>query len=106
MEAISEYYSAIQLRTDRWNVLKEVTQRLCQDQSEASRAKLKQKSEALFTSLSSLENYWAFPGREAFDHLRKQLDHGHYEELAFTVKKGSKVLNIWCLSPSQDRLGV
>jgi arginine decarboxylase len=87
VEAISEYYSAIQLRTDRWNVLKEVTQRLCQDQSEASRAKLKQKSEALFTSLSSLENYWAFPGREAFDHLRKQLDHGHYEELAFTVKK-------------------
>ena len=87
MESISEYYSAIQLRTDRWNVLKETTQRLCLDQSAAKLEKLKSKADKIIRSLAGLEGFWAFPGREAFDLIRRQLEHQHYEELAFTVKK-------------------
>jgi len=39
-----------------------------------------------------IEPYWAFPGMAAFDHLRRQFEHGNYEDLAFSVNRVTRAL--------------
>ncbi|MGI9514765.1 MAG: aminotransferase class I/II-fold pyridoxal phosphate-dependent enzyme [Anderseniella sp.] len=87
MQSMSDYYSAIQLRSDRWSALQEVTKKLAANPLGKSVAKLHAKTEDLLDALGPLESYWAFPGTTAFDHLRRQCDHKNYEDLAFSVRR-------------------
>ncbi len=87
MQSMSDYYSAIQLRSDRWSALRETTKLLSQKPSSKSSAKLHKQAEDLLEALAPIESYWAFPGTAAFDHLRRQCDHHNYEDLAFSVRR-------------------
>ena len=91
MDSASDYYSAIQLRSDRWSALRETSASLARESTGKGQAKLKTKAHDLFDSLAVIEPYWAFPGMAVFDHMRRQLDHSNYEDLAFSVCTGSRV---------------
>ena len=87
MQSMSDYYSAIQLRSDRWSALQEITKKLAASPQGRSSAKLHGKAEDLLDALGPLESYWAFPGTAAFDHLRRQCDHKNYGDLEFSVRR-------------------
>jgi arginine decarboxylase len=93
LQSIGDYYSAAQLRSDRWSALREAADRLGHlgpDDPEV--AKCTRRAEELFEALAPIEMYWAFPGLAAFDHLRRQLDHRNWEDLAFSVRRVVRAL--------------
>ena len=70
--SLSRYYNASQLRADTWNRLKHDAQRLVEKHaSKRETASLKRDVEAALDILEPIETYWAFPGKEAFEHLRR-----------------------------------
>ena len=92
MQSVNDYYSAIQLRSDRWSALREVTRSLSDDPQCKKSGELHKKIEELFNSLALIEPYWAFPGMSAFDHMRRQFEHRKYEDLAFSVHRVTRAL--------------
>jgi arginine decarboxylase len=92
MHSMNEYSSAIQLRSDRWSALREASAALTRDPKAKEIKALTAKVEVLFQSLAVIEPYWAFPGMAAFDHLRRQFEHGNYEDLAFSVNRVTRAL--------------
>ncbi|WP_299876958.1 aminotransferase class I/II-fold pyridoxal phosphate-dependent enzyme [uncultured Sulfitobacter sp.] len=92
MHSMNEYSSAIQLRSDRWSALREATAALNRDPVAREQKALIKKIDALLQSLSIIEPYWAFPGMAAFDHMRRQMDHGSFEDLAFAVGRVTRAL--------------
>jgi len=92
MDSVSDYYSATQLRADRWSALREATTSLCRNPSEKAAAALRSRISELFASLSLIEPYWAFPGMAAFDHMRRQFDMGNFDDLSFTVHRVKRAL--------------
>ena len=92
MDSVSDYYSATQLRTDRWSALREVTGALARNAPGKVSATDRAMAHDLFESLALIEPYWAFPGMQVFDHLRRQLDHNSYEDLAFSVHRITRAL--------------
>ncbi len=92
MQSMGDYYSAVQLRTDRWSALRQALDLLVRE-PEGRHAKTKRaKVEELFEALEPIENYWAFPGRAAFEGMRRQFDHGNHAEAAFTVRRAARAL--------------
>ena len=87
MESVNDYYSAIQLRSDRWSALREATEALTLGGSERQMLKLRERVQALLDSLSVIEPYWAFPGMAAFEHMRRQFEHGSYDDLSYTTHR-------------------
>lgn len=92
MQSVNDYYSAIQLRSDRWSTLREATGALSRDTQGKKSAALRKQIEELFSSLALIERYWAFPGVQAFDHLRRQFDHGNLDDVAFGVHRVTRAL--------------
>jgi arginine decarboxylase len=92
MHSVNDYYSAIQLRSDRWSALRENTSALSRSENSRKTASLRKKADGLFESLALIEPYWAFPGMSAFDHMRRQLEHGNYDDLAFSVSRVTRAL--------------
>ena len=92
MDSVSDYYSATQLRTDRWSELRELTGSLARKVASKVTAKDRAAAEELFRSLSLIEPYWAFPGMNAFDHMRRMFDHNSFEDLAFSVHRVTRAL--------------
>ncbi|SDZ58963.1 arginine decarboxylase [Jannaschia faecimaris] len=92
MDSVSDYYSATQLRTDRWSALREVVGSLARAANGKPAAKDRALTEELFRSLALIEPYWAFPGMAAFDHMRRQFEHGNYDDLSFTVHRVTRAL--------------
>ncbi len=92
MHSMNEYSSAIQLRSDRWSALREATAAMNRDPVAREQKALIKKIDALLQSLSIIEPYWAFPGMAAFDHMRRQMDHGSFEDLAFAVGRVTRAL--------------
>ncbi len=92
MHSMNEYSSAIQLRSDRWSALRESATALTRAPKPKDEAVLKKRIEELFNSLAMIEAYWAFPGMSAFDHMRRQYEHGNFEDLAFTVNRVTRAL--------------
>jgi arginine decarboxylase len=93
LHSIGDYYSAAQLRSDRWSALREAVDclgHLEPDHQDA--AKFAKRAEELFEALSPIEMYWAFPGLAAFEHLRRQLEHRNWEDLAFSVRRVVRAL--------------
>lgn len=93
MHSVSDYYSAIQLRADRWSALRDVTSALTEESSEKRLSTLQKKADDLFQSLALIEPYWAFPGMAAFEHMRRQFAHGNFEDLAFSVGRVTRALS-------------
>jgi len=93
MHSVSDYYSAVQLRADRWCALRGVVDELSHlGPEDAGAVKLARRAEELFEALGPIEMYWAFPGLAAFDHMRRQLDHRSWEDLAFSVRRVVRAL--------------
>ncbi len=92
MDSVSDYYSATQLRADRWSALREATTSLCRENSARKLGALKNRVAELFESLALIEPYWAFPGMQAFDHMRRQFEHGNFEDLSFSVNRVKRAL--------------
>ncbi|MDH4256739.1 MAG: ornithine decarboxylase, partial [Gammaproteobacteria bacterium] len=78
-----DYYSATELRSDRWSAFKDTAKRL-QQFHETGRdvAALKARAESILRSLEPIEAYWAFPSRAGFNYLLLQLERGNYVEVA------------------------
>ena len=76
MHSMNDYYSAVQLRADRWSALREASAELNRTPQGRHAGALKKRIEGLFTSLSVIEPYWAFPGMPAFEHMRRQFEGG------------------------------
>ena len=93
LPSIGDYYSATQLRADRWSTLRETVESLSLDGTEGRKGKkLVSTAEALFASLEPIEAYWAFPGRVAFDYLRRLLDQRAIEDLTISVRRVARAL--------------
>ncbi|NJO37462.1 MAG: aminotransferase class I/II-fold pyridoxal phosphate-dependent enzyme [Rhizobiales bacterium] len=83
--ALSEYYSAHQLRTDRWSALRATTERLRRAAEGKARDRLHERAEDLIAALRPIELYWAFPGPRSFDRLRQLLNEERHADLAKAV---------------------
>ena len=91
-KSLGEYYSALQLRTDRWTALRIAAEQLTQDLSERKRAETERKVVELLDVLRPIELYWAFPGRRTFDMLAGLVASGRGEALANTVRNICRAL--------------
>lgn len=92
MQSVNDYYSAVQLRSDRWNGLREILDRLGRGLDAAKLSAAREKANDLFEGLAIIERYWAFPGMAVFDHLRRTFEHGNYEDAAFTARRITRAL--------------
>ena len=92
MQSMSDYYSAIQLRSDRWSALREALEFLKRDPGGRKVKQTRTKISDLLESLSLIEAYWAFPGMAAFSHLQRQFEHGNIEDAAFSVRRITRAL--------------
>ncbi|MDF1726320.1 MAG: ornithine decarboxylase [Sulfitobacter sp.] len=92
MQSMKEYSSAIQLRSDRWSALREASAALVRNPKAKEKAAQVKLIGELFNYLATIERYWAFPGISAFDHMRRQYEHGNYEDLAFAVSRVTRAL--------------
>jgi len=92
MHSMSDYYSAIQLRSDRWSALRGATAALERGAGGKDADKLRRDVDRLLESLAVIEPYWAFPGMDAFDHMRRQLEHGNLDDLAFATQRVTRAL--------------
>ena len=57
-------------------------------QAKATKAKIA----ILIEQLAPIEGYWAFPGGQAFDHMRRQFEHGNFSDVSFTVHRITRAL--------------
>jgi len=92
MQSMGDYYSAVQLRADRWSALRENTGALARDPKGKQADMYIGKIGDLLESLSLIEAYWAFPGMQAFDHLRRQFEHSSYDDLSFSINRIARAL--------------
>jgi arginine decarboxylase len=93
MQSMNDYYSAVQLRADRWSSLREKLDFLVKN-PDSRRAKATYAEAAkLFASLALIERYWAFPGTTAFEIMRRQFEHNHLGELSYAVSRVNRALS-------------
>ena len=92
MQSVNEYYSAIQLRADRWSSLHQNLATLSRAPDARGAVGLRKKVSALFEALTVIEPYWAFPGMSAFDHLRRQFEHGNLDDAAYGGQRVKRAL--------------
>lgn len=84
---LGDYYSASQLRNDRWNQLKSASQQLADNPREKKRAELVARATALLDALAPIETYWAFPGLRGLNVLKRLLAHESHAELSVIVAR-------------------
>ena len=93
LPSVSDYYSATQLRADRWSALRETAESMLVHGVEGRQgSKLLQTTQALLDALAPIEVYWAFPGQHAFELLRRMLDQRNIEDLAISVRRVARAL--------------
>ncbi len=92
MQSMSDYYSAVQLRSDHWSSLRESLGTLARDPQGRHAKAIGQKINDLFDSLALIETYWAFPGIAVFEHMRRQFELGKFEDVAFTASRIARAL--------------
>ena len=92
MQSVSDYYSAVQLRTDRWSALREKLGELERSPTGRHAKALRSEVAGVFQSLAVIERYWAFPGMAGFDQMRRQFEHGNIADVAFTVRRVARAL--------------
>ena len=87
MQSVGDYYSAVQLRTDRWSALREKLDELERSPSGRHAKTLREEVASLFESLDAIERYWAFPGTAAFLQMRGQFENDGIPDVAFAVRR-------------------
>jgi arginine decarboxylase len=93
LPSIGDYYSATQLRADRWSALREVAESLALHGIEGRKGeKLLNDAENLFAALAPIETYWAFPGGAAFEHLHRLLGHKNIDDFSHAVRRVARAL--------------
>jgi len=92
MQSVNEYYSAVQLRFDRWSSLREAMATLARNPEGRGAVGQRKKIVQLFDALTVIEPYWAFPGMAAFDLLRRQFEHGNLDNAAFGIHRVTRAL--------------
>ncbi|MBD3677461.1 MAG: aminotransferase class I/II-fold pyridoxal phosphate-dependent enzyme [Rhodobacteraceae bacterium] len=93
LPSVGEYYSATQLRADRWSSLRECAEALSRHGAEGRQGKkLLAEAAALFDALEPIELYWAFPGAAAFAQMRRMLDHNNIDDLSHAVRRVARAL--------------
>ena len=94
LPSIGDYYSATQLRADRWSALREVAEGLGLQGIETRKGKrLLGDAEELLAALAPIETYWAFPGAAAFDHMRRLLEHRNIDDFSHAVRRVARALS-------------
>ncbi|MGB3279972.1 MAG: ornithine decarboxylase, partial [Pseudorhodobacter sp.] len=93
MQSMNDYYSAVQLRADRWSSLREKLDFLVREPESRRIKTVHAEAAKLFESLALIERYWAFPGMAAFDTMRRQFDHSHLGELSHSVRRVNRALS-------------
>ncbi len=92
MRSMSEHYSAVQLRGDRWGALREAAEAV-QRQPKCRAAETAARTvREILDDLEPIERYWAFPGFSAFTQLRRQLDAGQFDKLATAIRRVTRAL--------------
>ncbi|MBO6540415.1 MAG: ornithine decarboxylase [Rhizobiaceae bacterium] len=89
---MSDYYSAVQLRSDRWSDLRGALESLARNPEGRDAKRHREKISKLFEALEPIEAYWAFPGMSAFEHMRRQFDNGHVHDVAFAARRITRAL--------------
>ncbi|MGI9418298.1 MAG: aminotransferase class I/II-fold pyridoxal phosphate-dependent enzyme [Geminicoccaceae bacterium] len=84
-QSLTEYYSAQQLRIDRWTSLRSVSEQLRRGTQPKQRQTLHDKAAGLLESLRPIELYWAYPGHRLFDRLGLLLTVDRYADFATSV---------------------
>jgi arginine decarboxylase len=92
MHSVTDYYSATQLRADRWSELREVTAQLSREAPAKIDPTLRSQTSELFDGLAEIEAYWAFPGMQVFGHMRRQFEHNSFAELSYSVHRVARAL--------------
>ncbi len=92
MQSVNEYYSAVQLRFDRWSALRETMATLARNPDGRGSVGMRKRVAELFDALTVIEPYWAFPGMAAFDMLRRQFEHGNLDAAAFGIHRVTRAL--------------
>ncbi|SMX41775.1 aminotransferase class I/II-fold pyridoxal phosphate-dependent enzyme [Maliponia aquimaris] len=93
LPTIRDYYSATQLRADRWSALREAVEGLHTHGIGGTQGKkLRKTAEMLFEALEPIERYWAFPGAHNFEHLRRLLQNDSIEDLAVSLRRVARAL--------------
>lgn len=93
LPSIGDYYSATQLRADRWSALRECVESLRLKGPEGRGGqRLVETAEGLFRSLAPIESYWAFPGHANFEHLRRLLETRNIDDLSISVRRVARAL--------------
>ncbi len=91
--SLSDYYSATQLRSDRWTSLKSTAAALANSKHGGrNHAPLTEKARVILESLEPIEIYWAFPGKRGMAHLRRLLIEGDVDGFARTVTRTVRAL--------------
>ena len=91
--SIGDYFSATQLRADRWSAVREAVESLSSETCKGrARDRELKRAHELFDALAPIEEYWAFPGRLAFEHLRRLLDQRNIEDLHMAVRRVARAL--------------
>ncbi|GAB4258482.1 MAG: decarboxylase [Pararhodobacter sp.] len=92
MQSMSDYYSAVQLRSDHWSALRERLAELDRAPEGRRANTVRNEIGKLFDSLAMIEPYWAFPGNAAFEQMRRQFEHGAIEDVLYTVRRVTRAL--------------
>ncbi len=85
--SLGDYYSASQLRNDRWNQLKGVANQLATTTRERTRIQMIEKARHLLSSLEPIESYWGFPGTRGLNALTQMLVRDNHREFAAAVTR-------------------
>ncbi|WP_413717978.1 aminotransferase class I/II-fold pyridoxal phosphate-dependent enzyme [Silicimonas sp. MF1-12-2] len=93
LPSVSDYFSATQLRADRWSALRETAESMLLHGVEGRQGgKLLKTAEALFEALAPIELYWAFPGIRSFEHLQRLFEQRNIEDLSISVRRIARAL--------------
>ena len=84
-QSLTEYYSAQQLRSDRWTSLRSIAEQLRRAEQPKQRQTLQAKAERLLEMLRPIELYWAYPGHRLFHRLCNLLSENQHTEFAKSV---------------------
>ncbi|SNS31349.1 aminotransferase class I/II-fold pyridoxal phosphate-dependent enzyme [Tropicimonas sediminicola] len=93
LPTIRDYFSATQLRADRWSALREACEGM-ERHGVSSRQGKKLRAAALdlMEALAPIETYWAFPGAAVFENLRRLLAQENIEDLSVSVRRIARAL--------------
>ncbi|MEZ5566468.1 MAG: aminotransferase class I/II-fold pyridoxal phosphate-dependent enzyme [Gammaproteobacteria bacterium] len=84
-EPFADYYSATQLRSDRWSALKGAAQQLAGTSPNRRQHELVDQVRDLLDALRPMEMFWAFPSRHGLEYLTRQLNDEQYADFSRTV---------------------